>query len=450
MAFSQGIFLILGFSTIVPRMIMELSVVFLFLISIFIRLVRNNKVVVFGLLPVAGLFLTSLISRHINSEPLLPFLIFLRHTFIFYVFFIALLNLELRRSTYYRINKYLIFLFIIQIPANIVKFFIVGQTEGNIGTMSLHAGSLTTTFVLFALAFTFSFFFFKKKVIYFLLILGFLLFGFIGGKRAIPFYVPLLVIVIVYFYTMAIGWKNVFLSKTEVARILLVFILCVANIYVATKVVPSLNPTQKFGGDFSLHFLVKYVFRTLTWTADGFEKDEIYAPDSKQQLDHTGRITLGRYTTTLHVFKLLKKAGPLRVCFGFGAGNLVSSSLLHRGSTTDISLRKYDIRYGITGFVWFALQVGLVGVFFLVWLYVRILKRTVRLYKESSSQNYKTVALGFLGANFVFFLDFFTYSTSTLTLGVLTPAYFYVAIILFKDFIPENQQSQAHMICSNA
>jgi len=126
MAFSQGIFLILGFSTIVPRMIMELSVVFLFLISIFIRLVRNNKVVVFGLLPVAGLFLTSLISRHINSEPLLPFLIFLRHTFIFYVFFIALLNLELRRSTYYRINKYLIFLFIIQIPANIVKFFIVG------------------------------------------------------------------------------------------------------------------------------------------------------------------------------------------------------------------------------------------------------------------------------------------------------------------------------------
>jgi hypothetical protein len=450
MAFSQGLFLVLGFSSIVPRMIMESCIVFIFLISIYTRLARNEKFIVFSLFPMAGLFLTSLISRHINNEPLLPFSLFLRHTFVYYIFFIALLNLGLLRSTYYRINKYLIFLFIIQIPANIVKFFIVGQNEGyGIGTMSLHAGSLTTTFVLFALAFTFSFFFFKKRVIYFLLILGFLLFGVIGEKRAIPFYVPLLVIVIVYFYTSAISWKNVLLNKTEVMCILLVFILCVVNIYVATKVIPSLNPTQKFGGDFSPHFLVKCAFRKVTWTADGFEDGEIFAPESKEQLDHTGRITLGRYATTLRVFKLLKEAGPLKICFGFGAGNLVASSLLHRGSTRDITIRKFDIGYGITGFVWFALQIGLVGVFLLVWFYFRILKRTVRLYKESSSQNYKAVALGFLGANFVFLLDFLSYSTTTLTLGVLTPVYFYIAFFLFKDFIPENQRYQAHAIRCN-
>lgn len=439
MAFSQGVFLVFGVPTIVPRMIMELSVIFLFLTSIHKRLAKKERFVVFGLLPMTGLFLTSLISRHINSESPLAFLIFLRHTFIFYIFFIALLNLELPQRTAYKINIYLIFLFIIQIPASVVKFAIVGQGEGQgIGTMSLQAGSLTTTFVLFTLAFTFAFFFLTKRKIYFLLMLGFLLVGVIGNKRAIPFYIPLLVIVTVYFYTSAIGWKNVLRDKTEVVCILLVIVLCMANLYVSTKIIPSLNPTQRSGGSFNPHFLIKYVYRTMTLTADGFENGEIYAPESKEQLDHPGRIKLGRYATTLHVFRLLKEAGSLKVCFGFGAGNLVISSLLNRGTLRQLALEQYNIAYGITGFVWFALQIGLVGVFFLVWLYAGIFRRTALLYKKSSSRTYKALALGFLGANFVFFLDFFTYSTSTLTLGVLTPVYFYIAFILFKDFIPEN------------
>lgn len=449
-AFGQGVFLILGVPTIVPRMIMESSIVFLLLISIYARLAKKERFVVFGLLPMTGLFLTSLISYGINDEPLLPLLLFLRHTFIFYIFFIALLNLGIPPGTAHIVNKYLVFLFLIQIPANFIKFFIVGQQEGRgIGTMSLRAGSLTTTFVLFALAFAFAFFFFEKRKIYLLLILGFLLFGIIGEKRAVPFYLPLLVVVIVYFYTTAIGWKNVLLNKAEIMHILLVIVLCVANIYVSTKVIPSLNPEQKVGGSFSPHFLTKYVVRTATWTADGFEKGDIFAPESKEQLDHTGRIALGRYATTLRVFRLLKEAGPLKVCFGFGAGNLVTSSLLNRGDLRQPALEKFDIASGITGFVWFALQIGLVGVFFLAWLYVRLFKGAVLLYKESSSQHYKVVALGFLGANFVFLLDFFTYSTSSFTLGVLTPVYFYIAFILFRGFIPENQQSQKYIICGN-
>ena len=69
------------------------------------------------------------------------------------------------------------------------------------------------------------------------------------------------------------------------------------------------------GNTYDCSSFTKYVYRTLTWTADGFEKGEIFAPESQEKLGHAGLITIGRYSTTLRAFKLLVEAGPLKFCF---------------------------------------------------------------------------------------------------------------------------------------
>src|SRR4030042_1334233 len=240
MAFGQGIFLFIGIPTLVPRMIMELLILTLFAVSFFTKMIRKDKFIVFGLLPLMGFFAVTCLSSYINNDPMLSFALFCRHIFIFYIFFMALLNLKISRRTIYKINNYLIFLFLIQILANFVKFLIVGQVEGKgIGTMSITAGSLTTTFVLFAITFCFALFLFKREKKYIIMIIGFFLFGVIGAKRAVSFYLPLLFAACAYIYLKRVNSKIVFLSKSTIKVLFSVVILSVVSMYGAARMVPD-------------------------------------------------------------------------------------------------------------------------------------------------------------------------------------------------------------------
>jgi hypothetical protein len=119
--------------------------------------------------------------------------------------------------------------------------------------------------------------------------------------------------------------------------------------------------------------------------------------------------------------------------FGFGPGKLVESSLLGPRTLAEISEQEFGIAYGITGFVWLVLQVGFLGVALLSWFFYGVFRRAYRAYRASSDRTFQTVALGFLGLNCVFFLDFYTYSKASLTLGVLTPVYFYIAFLVLRN-----------------
>lgn len=120
------------------------------------------------------------------------------------------------------------------------------------------------------------------------------------------------------------------------------------------------------------------------------------------------------------------------------------TSLILNSQTTTMKGAEFGIEYGFTGLVWVIFQVGLLGVGLLVYFYFTMFRRAYKLYQNSTDQNYKAIGLGFLGFNMVFFLDFFTYSRSTLASGVLTPVYFYVAFLLFKGCVHKDQSTLKH------
>ena len=84
-----------------------------------------------------GILAVATFSYSYNQPEILPAIFFVRQIFIFYLFFVALLNLNLSEETVFKINKLIIFLFLIQLPAAAVKLILVGQWEGlGIGTVS--------------------------------------------------------------------------------------------------------------------------------------------------------------------------------------------------------------------------------------------------------------------------------------------------------------------------
>lgn len=424
MAFSQGIFSFYGVPTIVPRTIMELFIVLLFMKSFCEKSINKSSFIVFGLLPMTGLFFVAFLSFYMSSEPVLAFILFCRHVFVFYLFFLALLNLNLPQITISKFNYYLVFLFLIQIPANLIKFFTIGQEEGlGIGTMSMQAGSLTAMFTLFAIAFCLAFYLFKKQKKYIIAIIGFFVFSLIGEKRAVAFYLPVLMLMMYYLYAKHLNCKRKLFNYRFYVNLLLIIIISVSGIYTASRLILSLNPQRVIGGVFD----IKYIGDKIIWY-------NIRTTETGAQL--------GRFGATVHSLQFLKKAGPIKVLFGAGAGSLVTSQILPERTKkmTDIT-SNFSIEAGVTGFVWFFLQSGVLGVMFLLSFYFAIFKKAYKAYKYSSDESYRAIALGFLGVNIVFFLDFFTYSKTFLTSGVLTPVYFYIAFVLFKGYVHRGQST---------
>lgn len=415
LAFTRGIILLAGIPTIVPRSIMEISILLLLVKSLYLQsIVVKRSVKVIGFSPLLALFIVSLFSLYVNKKPFFPYLFFLRDIFIYYLFFVALLNLDLAERTLKFINKYIVFLFLLQIPAAITKFIIIGMEEGRgIGTVSVYAGPLSVTLPLFAIAFLLSLYFFRKRNIYLLAILAFIAFSLMGQKRALAFYLPLLSLFLYHAYRKMVYHKSVLiLNLRQIKIVVLIGLIFLLALYSTAKTQNFLNPEERIGGSFNIRFMSKKVSQYMT------------------EKTNEGR-TLGRLATTVHSYNILRKEGPVTSMLGLGAGILTASSLMD----TDLSATylRLGIMGGKTGLVWLLLQVGILGVFFLLLFYFQLYRRAYIVYKHVSDPYWKPIILGFLGVTFVFVLDFLTYSVSSMFLGILTPVYFYLAAACFKS-----------------
>lgn len=417
-AFTRGIFGIAGIPTIIPKSIMEFLIVMLFAKALYLRHKSGGKKVrIIGCLPMAFLFCICVLSYVLIEQPWLKFLFFMRNIFVYYLLFVALLHLNLSENDVKAVNKFLVFLFLIQLPAGTAKYVYYGLYEGGIiGTICMHGGNYSTTLPLFAMAFLFSFYLFRRKNIYLVLIFAFFLFGLGGRKRALAFYIPLLLFFLLYLYTAAgfidnarrIRWMPV------ARKLTLVIIVSCVGIYVAGRALYSLNPDARTGGSFDPAFMINTAIDYLT-----METEEGY--------------TFGRINTTSESLKALRNAGPLTMLLGFGPGLLTESSLTGT-KMVDVTVMRFGISRGQTGLVWLVLQIGIPGVILLLTLYFQLFRTTLLIFRETADSYWKAILLGFLGATFVFVLDFLTYSQSTMFWGVLTPAYFYIAAICFKRY----------------
>jgi hypothetical protein len=421
-AFLQGsLDLFLGIPTFLSRGLMELCILFLFAKAFYGRLIKYQQPVrLVGHWPMAGLFAVSIVSYIMNGETIIRYALFFRHLFIFYIFFISLLNLNIAASTVARVNRYIVLLFLVQLPAAVEKFFRVGfQEGGGIGTVSAQAGSLSTIVPLFAMAFLFSFYLWRRKSKYIWLIPFFVAFGIVGEKRAVAFFVP---VVLMFMYGLFLwdskGYRRV-PSLGGIGRIagiaIVIMLISIGGIYAGGRVLRSLNPETTVGGAFDPGYIVDTIVEYETMVVQ------------------TGE-TFGRITTTLYSFELLHGRGTLELLFGLGPGLLVDSSLLDE--TEYERFRGLGIVSGKTGLVWIALQVGILGSLCVLFLYLRLFRKALYLYHVATRPYSKAILLGLLGACFVFVFDFVGYSPATLVTGSVTPVFFYIAAMSFTRLNP--------------
>jgi hypothetical protein len=180
-AFTEGAISLIGPSESSMRTFRELLIILLFSLS-FVKNTFNysnsygiaKKYWYYGIGSIALLFFVAIFSMIYNDTSGIEFFLFFLRVLPPFLFFWSILkvNFKVDRALYT-----LKIMVLLQIPAVIIKYFIIGISEsGGIGTMSIHAGSLSTIFPLFVISYIFSLYLSRKNKKYIILIFLFLLF----------------------------------------------------------------------------------------------------------------------------------------------------------------------------------------------------------------------------------------------------------------------------------
>lgn len=351
----------------------------------------------------------SILSYLLNNVDLFSMLMFFRWTLLGIIVFYVFFNISFSESDYNLIKNYFMWLFVSQIIVAIIKFYMIGITEPYIGTMSYLGGSLTVCFSLIGISYAFTMYLYKKKLIYLIYILGFVLFSIIGGKRATVFFMPLLLFVLYYAYNNIILSKG-FLEFKFVKPFLSSIILTIGLTCLCLTLIPSLNPEDKIGGSINL----KYVGELL----------------KRYNLNVSGRYAdyYGRGDAPMAVLRLLRKED--KILSGFGAGDLVPNRYNNPYGfrLADFIGIKYNIGYGArTGLLWMILQVGILGTLLYLLFYVFLFNQLRKRIKYHNDDN-KVLGIILIGVFAVFVLDYFTYSTVMIkSRQVVYPFMFFLA-----------------------
>lgn len=358
---------------------------------------------------VFGFIGISVLSYFVNDTSLLQLLLFFRKYLLPILFFWLLMNVDLTERDYRYFNKLIIGLFLTQIPVAFGKYFIVGQAERYMGTMTIGGGSLTTSFALFGMITYLSFFLHQKKYTYLLAVAGFFLFSIIGNKRAILFYAPIIMVAVFYFANINLNLTKTFKKALPAVPIMILFF------YLSVTLIPSLNPEHQIGGSFDRNHVSNYVENYL------FPGRHIRGSDY-----------YGRGEAPFAVWDLMvNESDAVNILLGFGAGDLLMSRFIE----TDPSLRrrediiayKFNIGYGgRTGLILLILQVGVLGAALLFLFYAYIFKIIFKVYKKSEIEH--PLYFMVLSLFILFFLDTLTYSITMLeALPVVMPFIWFVS-----------------------
>jgi hypothetical protein len=346
------------------------------------------------------LSVTSSVINRIDSFSLIYFLIYTLLSYTYFVILVNERNIRLIKS----VIAYLKILVLIQIPVVIVKYFVLGQSEkGGIGTLSINAGSVSTIFPVLVITVLICYFLFSEKMKYLLLIGGFCLFAIVGAKRAIIFFIP---IVLVLSYFLFYKMNRMIFVRRVAQKLVLIALGGGVAFYVFVRTNPTLNPEHSIGGSFDTEYLTKYV--TNYTSSAGKNMEEMRRKDGLFYF--INYISSG--TTDLFLW-------------GDGAGKLIQSKYnVHSGTMNE----EYGVRYGgRMGFVWLLLQVGILGTLLYLLFYVRLYWYVSKRYLSHP------IYLAFLVLTIIFFIDLVIYSDVFLRYEYLKGLYFVLLGMIYLD-----------------
>jgi len=404
-AFLQGVLTLVGIDKFVYQLILELCVFLLFFHSVLNRRNANNRFIVPGL----GLFiLYSLIvyfSYYINNASMYESLLFYRVTFINYLLFLGIVNSSISELKFFNVNKLIIIYFIMQIPASLVKYLMVGQLEEYIGTVSITAGQLSALIPLLCISFLLAFYLNKKINLFIFLtgVLGFTFMNFVGGKRAYYFLLPIVIILTIILVSDSIKLRNLFSPKLLIITSILVSIV----FYSGGVLIPTLNPERKIGGSFNPNHMFEY-----------FNK---YVNAYKY-----GNVSIGRLSSTKNALNNVIKNKPY---LGFGPDALYASptSIIGKGSN-------FNIAGGRTGLTFHLISIGILGTSSLLLLYLYFSIRFFNFKTNLKNSFQKALYAGTKVGTILIFIDFFLYSRSFMYHYIPSLIMFYLWGMFYKVF----------------
>ena len=412
LSFTKGILELIGIPETLLQLGIEVLIILLFSIA-FLRTVKFKKFVFPGTAVIFSLFVIVTISYSFNDVDLIQTTLFFRKFGFYILFFYSIFNVTLTQIQKDKLLSLLIFLFLIQIPAALIKLFVLGGTlEKIVGTMSVMEGSLATTMPLLPIAYLISHYLNYKKIKDIVFVLLFISIGLISNKLGILFYVIILFLFLSYFHSS----PKLYLPNFKFIKNILInsiYLTIIFSLFVILN--PRANPEHKVGGSIDLDYLIEFT-------------------QDYQTLDlQTGVEGDGRFDAPFVALDRLYNGGLLNVLFGFGPGDIVQSSLTKYDNPL---LEKYNIGYGgRLGLVWFLMQVGVVGTVLFILFHLYLLKRLFVIYRVLYlDSNAKVLTLTAIGFSLLFFLDFLTYSPEMIHSPGVTLTYYFGIFYILSTF----------------
>jgi len=406
LAFFKGVLELIGINESYLQLIIDMLIISIFFISL-IFMIERRDIIVLGSKITIIFLLFIIISFLLTDLTPIYLILFLRKFFIYILFLYALLNIEFEEEEKESLFKLLVVLFLIQIPSAFIKLIVLGGTLEDIaGTMSVAEGSLATIMPLFGISYAISLYLNDNRIKYILLILLFMSIGLISNKLGILFYIFILFIFLTILY--AKKRTNSFLFNTSFLKNIskvVIYLLIIFVLFVSIN--PRANPEHKVGGSIDIDYLIKFTkdYNTLKLKGSKVEGD-------------------GRSEAPSLAFKRLENGGLINILVGYGAGDIVESSLLPYENPL---LEKYNIGYGgRLGVVWIMMQLGVIGVIIFVIFQISLFIKVYKKYAEATVKEDVIKILAMLGIILIFFIDFFTYSSELLYSSGITIAYYFL------------------------
>jgi hypothetical protein len=310
-------------------------------------------------------------------------------------------------------NKILMFLFIIQLPAQAIKFYFYGFGEDTIGTYATHGGGLTTVIPLVALGYFIAYYcLYRKNVIFLILCLGFIAYGIIGLKLALLFLYPVSFMLLYYLNVIKIKGIRI---PGDIYKILFISLLTIVVGSTIIKYQVRTNVERKLGGSIDLSYALKSSLKYTTGMRGG-------EPE----------LAKGRAATTKMAFKYIFDEGIIRICFGYGPGVLtkLKYGIVEKANKTTIE--KIAGSYGHTGAVFMATEYGIIGLVIITTVYLIFIKNSWYLYKREKDQYWKAFASGSLFFSCVTLFIFLFYNKTTIIGGTIQPVFYYCMALVYK------------------
>ncbi|MGF1584843.1 MAG: hypothetical protein ACFCUM_05950 [Bacteroidales bacterium] len=322
-----------------------------------------------------------------------------------YLFFLSILNINLSTIAIQKINKFIVIMVLLQIPAAVYKYLKYGVREdGIIGTFSTQAGALSTIVPLFIIGYLIALYYcYKRNPLYLLLIPCFMFFAWGGGKRAFFIFLPTLLFLGYFIYNTTLLKINILKMIPTLMGLLIVIGI---TLYLGGRLNPVFNPEKERWGSFDLEYMLTQTMAI---------QDKQFSSGS----------SIGRISSFKSAYERIINGSDLsRKLLGDGPDRLEAGN---------DQREKYGITYGISGATFYLISSGLIGTLSFFSLFLIIGVKAYKSINGLQDPFYIAIAFGTILATIVFCFDFLFYSVVFFTGYIPSLLFFYLAAILFKQ-----------------